>query len=321
MAKKLLVLFAVLCVVLAGCSENMLQLQQEPEPEPEEVQELKQEPEPDVLKKKPLNDYTWMNLSEISAQIAAAPSDEEGRAIAQSFGLVEDDGSLTKQTKQLVLNGTRALDVRLAGIRHDDKADGSGKAGLTFMTVGALEIRPMNDEATVEGGWEASSLRAWLAGDALGMFEAGLVDALVPVNKLTNNVGMTDSFDSITPTADKLWVFSVHEVCGDVSWDVDEFFQKRGYEDVDGMLNSEGDQYEVFAQAGVTGTDPAGGFLSLADSTGASPWWYRTPYPFEWHYLGPTGNDGYFYRVMDSGYPESIGSPNDPSSVVVGFCV
>jgi hypothetical protein len=110
-------------------------------------------------------------------------------------------------------------------------------------------------------------------------------------------------------------------VCGDVTWDIEEFRQRRGYEDVDGLLNVEGDQYEVFAQAGVTGSDAAGGFLSLAASTGPSPWWYRTPYPFEWHNLGPTGNDGFFYRVMDSGYPESIGSPEDPSSVVTCFCV
>ena len=313
MARLCVIVLALVSALLCGCGNAGSS--STPSDQESQVLEL------GVLQRKPLNDYTWSELAEISSRIAAAASDEEGRAVARDFGLVDEEGRLSDQTKQIVLNETRALDVRLAGIRHDNKSDGSGKAGLTFMTVGALEIRPMNDVATVEGGWEASSLRSWLNGDATSMFEKELLEVIVPVNKLTNNVGLTDSSDSITETSDKLWVPSVHEVCGDVSWDVEEFRQRRGYEDVDGLLNAEGDQYEVFAQAGVTGSDAAGGFLSLAASTGPSPWWYRTPYPFEWHSLGPTGNNGFFYRVMDSGYPESIGSPEDPSSVVTCFCV
>lgn len=314
MARLRVIVLALVAAVLCGCG-NAGPATSAPSAQESHVQEL------GVLQKKPLNDYTWSELAEISSRIAAATSDEEGRSIAHEFGLVDDAGKLSDQTKQIVLNETRALDVRLAGIRHDNKSDGTGKAGLTFMTVGALDIRPMNDVATVEGGWEASALRNWLNGDATSMFEKELVGVIVPVNKLTNNVGLTESFDSITETSDKLWVPSVHEVCGDVTWDIEEFRQRRGYEDVDGLLNAEGDQYEVFAQAGVTGSDAAGGFLSLAASTGPYPWWYRTPYPFEWHNLGPTGNDGFFYRVMDSGYPKSIGSPEDPSSVVTCFCV
>lgn len=278
-------------------------------------------PQEQELKKRALNDYSWEELSQISRRIAAAQSDEEGREIAKEYGLVEDDGSLTPQTKMIVLDDTRALDVRVAGIRHDDRADGSGKAGLTFMTVGAVEIRPMNDEDTVEGGWKATSLRAWLANDLKARLDSDLAEALVPVNKLTNNVGRTDDAANISATADELWVFSVHEVCGDVTWDTDEFQQKRGYQDIDGLINAEGSQYEWFMQSGVTGEGDPNGALSLAESTGASPWWYRTPYPFDWEGLGDTGVNGYFFRVMDTGYPESIGAPQDPSSVVVGFCV
>ena len=274
-----------------------------------------------AIAKKKLEDYTWEELSQISAKISSAASDKVARRIARHYGLVEKDGSITAQTKQIVLNDVRALDVRLTGIRHDDKADGSGKAGLTFMTVGALDIRPMNETQTVEGGWEGSALRAWLANDVPAMLDDDLAQALVEVNKLTNNVGRTDSYDSITATPEKVWVFSVHEVCGDVTWDVDEFRQLRGYEDLDGLLNAEGTQYEVFAQAGVDGKGNASEFLSLANSTGASPWWYRSPYAFDWQGYSNTGATGYFYRVMESGFPESLGDVTDPSSVVVGFCV
>lgn len=285
-------------------------------------QDVPQEQEtPSETVPKALNDYSWEELSDISGQIASAESDEEGRAIAQRFGLVDEDGRLSDQTKMIVIDDTRALDVRLAGIRHDDKADGTGKAGLTFMSVGALDIRPMNNDDTVEGGWEGSSLRAWLEEEMTRRLDEDFVAALVPVSKRTNNVGRTESLDDVTATTDRLWVFSVHEVCGDVSWDVDEFRQKRGYQDIDGLVNAEGFQYEVFSLAGVTGSGDPNGFLSLADSTGASPWWYRTPYPFDWQGLGDTGVNGYFFRVMDTGYPESLGAPQDPSSVVVGFCV
>jgi hypothetical protein len=212
------------------------------------------------------------------------------------------------------------MDVRLAGIRHDDRADGLGKAGLTFMTIGALDIRPMNNEDTVAGGWEGSALRAWLNGEAVGMFDSDLVDALVEVNKQTNNTGFTEMVESVTSTPDRLWVFSVREVCGDVHWDIEEYQQKRGYQEVDGVLNAEGAQYEVFAKAGVNGNGNSSEVLSLENTTGASPTWYRSPYPFE--YLGyATGSPGYFCRITASGYPESLGFPSDPSSVVVGFCV
>ena len=276
--------------------------------------------DPKPIERKALNDYSWDELSRISLEIGQAPSDEEGRATAAKYGLLESDGSLTRQTKQLVLNETRALDVRLAGIRHDDRSDGTGKAGLTFMSVGGLALRPMNEGQTIDGGWEASALRAWLAGEGKAMLEPELQAVLVPVNKLTNNVGITDDPASVTPTSDALWVFAAHEVCGDIFWDADEFFYQRGNEDVDGLVNSEGPQYEAFAQAGVTQTSDPSGMLSLANSTGKSPWWYRTPYPFDW-LIDNTGSNGFFYQVRESGYPESLGSPEVPASVVFGFCV
>ncbi|MBR3226266.1 MAG: hypothetical protein IKF78_13170 [Atopobiaceae bacterium] len=277
--------------------------------------------ESETIAAKKLDEYSWDELSRISAEISAAASDEAGREVAKRYGLVEEDGSLSGQTKMIVLDNKRALDVRLVGIRHDDKADGSGKAGLTFMTVGAVDIRPMNNEDTIEGGWEASSLRAWLANELPPRLDEDFAKALVAVNKLTNNKGLTDNLEDVTVTQDKLWVFSVHEVCGDVTWDIDEYFQKRGYEDVDGMLNAEGAQYEAFVKAGITGTSGPSEFLSLKDSTGTSPWWYRTPHPFDFQGFGDTGTHGYFYRVMDTGYPNSMGAPQDLSSVVVGFCV
>lgn len=307
MRKVLILLACALSVVLVACSGQAAQTSAKGSEQP-------------TLTRKALNDYSWAELKEVSSKISAAGSDEEGREIAKQFGLVEEDGSLSTQTKQIVLNETRALDVRLAGIRHDERADGSGMAGLTFMTVGALDIRPMNDEDTIEGGWEASSLRGWLATEAPKMFEKDLMDSIVEVNKPANNSGIVLDAADLSVSVDKLWLFSAHEVCGDIAWDMDEYMQKRGTEDIDSVLNAEGRQYEVFSQAGVTYNSGANPFLSLENSTGASPWWYRTPYPFDW--VGyETGVNGFFLRVSNVGNPESLGTPQDRSSVVVGFCV
>lgn len=273
------------------------------------------------LTAKALNDYTWDELHEISWMMSTAESYDAAREIARQYGIVEEDNTLTTQTKQLFLGENRVIDVRVAGIVHDDFADRGGKVGLTFMTVGALAIRPMNDVSTVEGGWEASSLRAWLDTEGIAMFEEDLRDIIPYVNKYTNNIGRTADVASVTATRDRLFVPSAHEICGDINWDAEEFRYLRGYENIDSVLNAEGSQYECFRQAGVTYNSDPNGILSLANSTGTSPWWYRSAYPFEFFGKGETGITGYFYQVRESGYPESEGYPEKPASVVIGFCI
>ena len=305
-----------LCACLWGCAQPTGEAQGESKP----AVSAEEAPKEKKLEKKALNDYTWDELSEISALIAKESDEAAQREVAKKYGIVEEDGSLTRQKKQILLDEKLALDVRVAGICHDERADGKGKAGLTFMTVGGLALLPMNDVATVEGGWEACTLRGKLATEQKPRLPKELAEKIVPVRKLTNNVGISDSFESITETDDELWLFSVHEVCGDVAWDIEEFHGRRGSEDVDGMLNAEGVQYETFVQEGVTGETDPNGFLSLANSTGPSAWWYRTPYPFEWVY-SETGVNGFFYQVMASGFPQALDSPEVPAAVVVGFCV
>lgn len=62
------------------------------------------------------------------------------------------------------LTNGKTLEYRIIGIDHDDLADGSGKAGLTFeATNDALDGpigHPMNATDTNAGGWEKSSCAA-----------------------------------------------------------------------------------------------------------------------------------------------------------------
>lgn len=63
----------------------------------------------------------------------------------------------TKFTMKLT-NG-KTLTYRIIGINHDDLADGSGKAGLTFLTTSTTIYSRMNATNTNAGGREKSELR------------------------------------------------------------------------------------------------------------------------------------------------------------------
>ena len=65
---------------------------------------------------------------------------------------------------------------RIIGINHDDLADGSGKAGLTFETTNDVLYKHIwNDTKTNVGGWRSSKLRARLnSGDLWALLPAEL---------------------------------------------------------------------------------------------------------------------------------------------------
>ena len=135
----------------------------------------------------------------------------------------------TKFTMKLTDGQT--LEYRIIGINHDDLADGSGKAGLTFLTTsmgiegrmnppdwGAPEPSPkpptekpvlpnrpavkparLITEASASiqgyngGGWEASELRARMnSGEIWNLMPSDFQSMVKSVRKLTNNVGGGD---------------------------------------------------------------------------------------------------------------------------------
>lgn len=271
----------------------------------------------DQLVPRAFQDYSWDELSQVADLVAAAPSDEEGASVAATYNVSVgsartfelDDGSVTRLT--------------VVGIRHDDRADGSGKAGLTLMTSPIAE-RPMNSSGTSDGGWGSSELRSWLATDGLDLLPDELAAALVPVSKLTNNVGVTSDPASVSATEDALWLFSAAEVCGPIDWFASEYGTEpnayTGYIDFapyDALLSAEGAQYEYFSAAGVTGSSDPSHVLQQALAGQDVAWWYRSAYPFTY-----TGDDAtYFYQVMATGFPGTTGLASQDAGVVAGLCL
>lgn len=270
----------------------------------------------DVLQPKSFSEYGWSELAQVSQIIAESPTDE-------AVGVAAEWGIEVGDTRPLSLTDGNQASITVIGICHDERSDGQGLAGLTLMTS-PIAVEPMNESDTADGGWEDSALRAWLSDEAPSLLPDELASSIISVRKSTNNVGKTNDPSSVTQTDDALWALSVREVCGNVTLFIDEYGEEirsrtfyidfGAYDDV---LNLEGEQYAYFADAGVTcSADPSG---TLAQTYGGSDvsWWYRTPYPYAF-----TGEEGtFFYQVMESGYPSTLGYASSTAGVVVGLCL
>lgn len=289
-----------------------------PQPAAQQVEEREENAAP-VLVPKDFSEYSWDELSQISTKISAASSDEEGIKIAREYNLADASGAPVNEAREVVLDDNTLAYARIVGFRHDQRSDGSGAAGMTLM-LSMLSERPMEATDTNEGGWESSSLRAWLAGDGMALLPDDLAASVVRVDKATNNVGITSDAASVTQTQDSLWVFSAVEVCGQLTWFEDEFASEISYtEDLDEVLNSEGTQYAYFSAAGVTGdTGGTANALALAYRGSSRPWWYRSAYPLNY---ADTSSSSYFFRASETGFPSSVGQANAASGVVAGFCL
>ena len=151
------------------------------------------------------------------------------------------------------LTDGRTLEYRIIGINHDDLADGSGKAGLTFeATNNALGTQRMNATSTNVGGWEKSELRGRLnSGDLWSLLPTEIQSKVKSVKKMTDNKG-GGSAGTPSATTDKVFLLSATEVWGD--------------------MQSDGVQYEYYKSKGVTTSNYSGASLGLNH-------WTRSVYP------------------------------------------
>ena len=131
------------------------------------------------------------------------------------------------------LTNGETLEYRIIGIDHDDLADGSGKAGLTFeATNTALSAQRMNATNANAGGWEKSELRGRLnSGDRWSLLPTEIQSKVKSVKKMTDNQGGGKA-GTPSATTDKVFLLSTTEVYGD--------------------LDHDGTQYEYYKSKGVT---------------------------------------------------------------------
>ena len=280
-------------------------------PAPEEASEL----EP-----KAFPDYTFDELDQISDLLVSAGDSLE--AYARYFNLTDNAGHLVTDPLLFKISDGTIVEARLAGLCHDVRSDTGEAAGITLM-CSTLSLSKMNGTNTTAGGWEASDLRAALSTTGFDALPEDLQAVIKPVYKLTNNVGETNDVDSVSSTQDYLWPFSATEICGEIDWFWREFTDNMGnggYEHLDELLNKEGSQYRIFAEAGVTADGSNGASIMQVNYHGTPcAWWLRSPYPLS--YVPETSYVHCFYQVMASGFPNATGQANTDAGVVVGLCI
>ena len=177
------------------------------------------------------------------------------------------------------LTNGKTLEYRIIGIDHDDLADGSGKAGLTFeATNNVLGIQRMNATNANTGGWEKSELRGRLSsGDLWSLLPGELQSKVKSVKKMTDNKG-GGSAGTPSATTDKVFLLSTTEVWGD--------------------LDSDGAQYEYYKSKGVTKSNYSGALSS-------SSHWTRSVYrsnATNFRRVGSDGGWGDYYGAASATY-------------------
>ena len=192
------------------------------------------------------------------------------------------------------LTDGQTLEYKIIGIDQDDLADGSGKAGLTFLTTSTGIMSRVNATDTNAGGWEKSELRAKMnSGEIWNLMPSDFQSKVKAVRKLTNNVDGKTKDAAVTATTDKLFLLSYSEI-------VDAPYSR--WAQTYPWSSSEGTQYEAFK-----GKDSPkeNGVTEISGLANGNMFYERGTYPsttegflFVTKY-GSTGTGGYYVARMD----------------------
>ena len=225
-----------------------------------------------IVPVKALADSSW-------AEISAASAD----GTANTKWAVGDEKTITLTTGEQVT-------LQILGFNHDDLANGSGKAGITFGMKNLLATRYyMKFNGTNTGGWNSSNMRTSTMVTLLSKLPNDLRSVIKPVSKKATN---GDKSTTVTVSTDSLFLFANVELNGTTG---------------NGYVN-EGTQYEYWT----TRNTDADRIKKLSNGNGAiDNWWLRSP---------DVGYARYFGTVLEDGVIDSRIAGNE-QGVCFGFCV
>ena len=184
--------------------------------------------------------------------------------------------------KTMTINGTDYV-IDIIGKGHDDYADGSGKAPLTFQLHDCYgELKNMNSTNTNVGGWTNCAMRQTHLPAILTKMPTEVQNGIREVNKLTS-AGKQSA--TINTTADKLFLLSEIEIFGSVS----------------DSKSGEGTQYDYYK----AGNSKVKKFNGSADF-----WWDRSP----------RGSDSARFCFAASRGNASYDGASSAYGVAFGFC-
>lgn len=161
----------------------------------------------------------WITLPAIGTSLEACSWDQiayiSKAGLANTYFDVGDG-------KIVSINGTTHI-FQIYGFNHDNKSDGSGKAGITFGLKGLMvDTHVINPNNQNYGGWDGSDMRAYLNGvtttnqntsyaatSIYSKLPADLKAVITPVKKYTSG---GYSATALVTSTDNLFLFSEEEV-------------------------------------------------------------------------------------------------------------
>lgn len=174
----------------------------------------------------------------------------ENIALACQLGAVPDTWNVGDE-KEMTIDGWDYT-VNIIGKNHDDYADGSGKAPLTFQLYNVYgEIFAMNSTDTNSGGWPKCNMRRAQLPAILLLLPPEVQASIKEVTKVTNKGG-TSGGSTLETSTDKLFLLSETEILNTTNV----------------TKVAEGTQYEYYANGASTRKND--GFIEQS-------WWTRTP--------------------------------------------
>lgn len=184
--------------------------------------------------------------------------------------------------KPMTIGGSDYL-IDIIGKNHDDYADGSGKAPLTFQLHDCYKIaKAMHSTAANTMGWTQCSMRVEHLPIILKQMPADVQSGIREVNKISSSGGKKPSLET---TKDNLFLLSEVEVFGSSS----------------NSLSGEGTQYDYYK---------AGNSTVKNFNGNAYGWWERSP----------TANSTRYYCNVKSTGSSVNSSANVNRGVAFGFC-
>ena len=191
-------------------------------------------------------------------------------------------------TKSISINGASYY-VKIYDFDHDDKYDGSGKAGITFgLSILLSSAYKMNNSNTNNGGWHNCVLRTTTLRETIyNQLDDSVRKVIKTVTKKTS--GGLNNNNALYPSPDTLFLFSEIEVFGYLVLSVE----------------GEGTQYPIF-------TDSTSRQKTARGNATKRVWWVRSPIK--------DATNG-FRTVTAAGEPGQADATYSSAYVCFGFCV
>ncbi len=188
-------------------------------------------------------------------------------------------------------DGTSTMaDVEIIAHNHDNLADGSGKAALTFFCKDLPQVQRAMNESTVLTGYKDSIMRTFVNEELFGVLPNELTLVIKPVKKISDGGAQNQT---LVTTTDYCWIASYDEV---------------GFTSGGSNISGQGELYdEIFSNNNSRKK-------YITDSTDTGGWWLRTSV------RSTNLSSTMFYRVQKSGAAYTDIQTNQ-FYVAFGFCI